>query len=31
MDENNFWTGLQIIDISDSDSRILETLIEEWG
>ena len=31
MDENNFWTGLQIIDISESDSRILETLIEEWG
>ncbi len=30
MDENYFWTGFQIIDISESDSRILETLIEDW-
>jgi hypothetical protein len=30
MDENNYWTGLQIIDISESDSRILEILIEDW-
>ena len=30
MDENYFWTGVQIIDISDTDSRILATLIEDW-
>ena len=30
MDENNFWTGLQIIDVSDTDSRILAILIEDW-
>ena len=30
MDENYYWTGFQIIDISESDSRILEILIEDW-
>ena len=31
MVEDYFWTGLQIIDISEADSRILEMLIEAWG
>ena len=30
MDENYYWTGFQIIDISEADGRILETLIEDW-
>ena len=30
MDENNYWTGFQIIDISESDIRIIETLIADW-
>ena len=30
MDENYYWTGFQIIDISESDSRILEILIKDW-
>ena len=30
MDENNYWTGLQIIDISESDTGILEILIADW-
>ena len=30
MDENNYWTGLQIIDISESARRVLERLIADW-
>ncbi len=30
MDENYYWTGFQIIDIAESDSRILEILIKDW-
>lgn len=28
--ENSYWTGFQIIDISDEDSRFLNTLISDW-
>jgi hypothetical protein len=31
MVDDYFWTGFQIIDISESDSRILEALIQAWG
>ncbi len=30
MDENCYWTGFQIIDISESHSRILDILIKDW-
>ena len=30
LDETNYWTGLQIIDISESAARILGVLIADW-
>lgn len=30
-DENKHWTGLQIIDLSAQNTRIIDILIRDWG